>query len=165
MDYCIIEDGIVTNIIVCDSDEIAAQFGARPITEGDTIGGVYGLLTKKKDRIAQSKADLAAYLESHPLLWTDGALYSITSERQNQLMGTLAAAEIDKQPPEWNSSGGVCKAWAFEDLSALAVAIKDRVKSLVKYQQTQEVAMRNATTIEELDAIVVDYDSVPEVTE
>ena len=46
------------------------------------------------------------------------------------------------------------------ELSALAVAIKNRVKALVKYQQAQEIAMNAATTMDELNAIVVDYDSV-----
>lgn len=32
--------------------------------------------------------------------------------------------------------------------------------ALVSYQQTQEVAMRDAATLDELDAIAVDYDSV-----
>lgn len=116
-------------------------------------------------RIAQSKADLATYLETHPITWTDGEQYSITAERQAQLTGTVVAAQADGQPPEWNSTGGVCREWDVAELTALAVAIKNRVKALVKYQQTQEVAMRNAASREELDAIVVDYDSVPEVTE
>lgn len=116
-------------------------------------------------RIAQSKADLATYLETHPISWTDGEQYSITAERQAQLTGTVVAAQADGQPPEWNSTGGVCREWDVAELTALAVAIKNRVKALVKYQQTQEVAMRNAASREELDAIVVDYDSVPEVTE
>lgn len=115
-------------------------------------------------RIAQSKADLAAYLETHPITWTDGEQYSITAERQAQLTGTVVAAQADGQPPEWNSTGGVCREWDVAELTALAVAIKNRVKALVKYQQTQEVAMRNAASREELDAISVDYDSVPEVT-
>lgn len=115
-------------------------------------------------RISQSKADLATYLETHPITWTDGEQYSITAERQAQLTGTVVAAKADGQPPEWNSTGGVCREWDVAELTALAVAIKNRVKALVKYQQTQEVAMRNASIREELDAIVVDYDSVPEVT-
>ena len=118
-----------------------------------------------ESRIAQSKEDLAAYLESHPITWTDGEQYSITAERQAQLTGTVVAAQADGQPPEWNSTGGVCREWDVAELTALAVAIKNRVKALVKYQQTQEVAMRNAASRKELDAIVVDYDSVPEVTE
>lgn len=115
-------------------------------------------------RIAQSKEDLAAYLETHPITWTDGEQYSITAEKQAQLTGTVVAAQADGQPPEWNSTGGVCREWDVAELTALAVAIKNRVKALVKYQQTQEVAMRNAASREELDAISVDYDSVPEVT-
>ena len=123
------------------------------------------LLGAIEARIAQSKADLAAYLETHPITWTDGEQYSITAERQAQLTGTVVAAQADGQSPEWNSTGGVCREWDVAELTALAVAIKNRVKALVKYQQTQEVAMRNAASRKELDAIVVDYDSVPEVTE
>lgn len=117
----------------------------------------------KVQRIAQSKVILANYLETHPLQWTDGQQYSITAEKQAQLTGTVVAAQADGQPPEWNSTGGVCREWDVAELAALAVTIKNRVKALVKYQQTQEVAMRGAATLEALDAIVVDYDSV-EVT-
>ena len=41
MDYLIITDNIITNIIVCASDEIAAQFGAVPSYDGARIGGPY----------------------------------------------------------------------------------------------------------------------------
>lgn len=121
-------------------------------------------------RIAQSKADLATYLETHPISWTDGEQYSITAEKQAQLTGKIMAASMAQtlsQPYTltWNSTGQVCREWTLQDLSALAFAIDARVTALVSYQQAQEVAMRSAATWEELDAIVVDYDSVPEVTE
>lgn len=131
----------VQNVPVPDPDELLAQ--------------------SKEARIYQSKADLAVYLESHPLLWTDGESYSITQEKQAQLTSTLVCAQADGEQPEWNSTGGVCRKWETQELTALGVAIKNRVKALVKYQQTQEVAIRNAATQEELDAIVVDYGSVP----
>lgn len=118
------------------------------------------LVATKAERIAQSKADLEAYLAAHPLTWTDGEQYSITQEKQSQLTSTLAAAQIDGEPPEWNTTGGQCRAWDVTELSTLAVAIKNRVKALVKYQQAQEIAMNAATTLDELNAIVVDYDSV-----
>lgn len=41
MNYCIISNDIITNIIVCASDEIAAQFGAVPSYEGARIGDTY----------------------------------------------------------------------------------------------------------------------------
>lgn len=120
----------------------------------------------QSERIAQSKVDLAVYLESHPLQWTDGEYYSITAEKQQQLTSKIMAATMAQSLSTnynltWNSTGKVCKEWTLQDLSALAFAIDSRVTALVSYQQTQEVAMRNATTQEELDSIVVDYDSVP----
>ena len=123
-----------------------------------------------ESRIAQSKADLATYLETHPISWTDGEQYSITAEKQAQLTSKIMAATMAQtlsQPYTltWNSTGQVCREWTLQDLSALAFAIDARVTALVSYQQTQEVAMRSAASREELDAIVVDYNSVPEVTE
>ena len=41
MDYLIITDNIITNIIVCTSDETAAQFGAMPSYDGARIGDPY----------------------------------------------------------------------------------------------------------------------------
>lgn len=42
MNYCIVNsDGIIENIIVCESDEIAAQFGAVASYDGAAIGEAY----------------------------------------------------------------------------------------------------------------------------
>lgn len=41
MIYMILTDNIITNIIVCDSDEAAAQFGAVPSYDGARIGDPY----------------------------------------------------------------------------------------------------------------------------
>lgn len=119
----------------------------------------------KAERLAQSKADLETYLAEHPLLWTDGEYYAITAEKRNQLTSKIMAATIAQTMSTdytltWNSTGEVCKEWALPDLYALAFAIDARVTALVTYQQTKEVEMRNAESIEELNAIVVDYDSV-----
>lgn len=119
----------------------------------------------KQQKITQSKTNLATYLESHPLQWIDGEYYSITAEKQAQLTSKIMAATMAQTMSQpytltWNSTGEVCKEWELSELSALAFAIDARVTTLVSYQQTQEVAMRNAQTLEELEAIVVDYDSV-----
>lgn len=116
-------------------------------------------------RIAQSKADLETYLAGHPLQWTDGEYYSITAEKQNQLTSKIMAATMAQTLSTdytltWNSTGEVCKEWTLQDLSALAFAIDARVTKLVSYQQAQEVAMRNAETLDELNAITVNYDEV-----
>lgn len=42
MNYCIVNaDGIIDNIIVCESDEVAAQFGAVASYDGAAIGEAY----------------------------------------------------------------------------------------------------------------------------
>ena len=114
----------------------------------------------KAAKIAKSKADLERYLASHPLTWTDGEAYSITLDKQAQLTATLVSAQVDGEPPEWNTTGGQCRSWDVAELSALGVAIKNRVKALVKYQQGQELAMDAAQTMAELEAIEVNYDTV-----
>ena len=124
------------------------------------------LAARKVERIAESKTQLSDYLLCHPMQWTDGQYYAITAEKQQQLTGKIMSATLAAQTSTpysltWNATGEECQAWTLENLTALAFAIDARVTSLVSYQQAQEVAMREATTLEELEAIPVDYDSVP----
>ena len=119
----------------------------------------------KKSAIAKSKTDLATYLETHPLQWTDGEYYSITAEKQAQLTSKIMAATMAQtlsQPYtlKWNSTGDVCKEWSLSYLSALAFAIDERVTALVTYQQAKEVEIQACETIQEVQAIVINYDEV-----
>ena len=124
------------------------------------------LAARKVERIAESKAQLSDYLLCHPMQWTDGQYYAITAEKQQQLTSKIMSATLAAQTAQpyaltWNATGQECQAWTMENLTALAFAIDARVTSLVSYQQAQEVAMRKASTLEALEAIPVDYDSVP----
>lgn len=40
MEYCIVEDGVIVNVIVAEAD-FAAEIGALPTYEGAAIGGTY----------------------------------------------------------------------------------------------------------------------------
>lgn len=120
---------------------------------------------EKVRRIQQSNDDLEDYLLAHPLQWTDGEYYAITQKKQNQLTSKISVAQAKAQlgvPYElkWNTTGEVCVEWELADLTALAFAIDERVTKLVEYQQTKEIEIKNAGTIEELNAIEVDYDTV-----
>ena len=124
------------------------------------------LAARKVERIAESKAQLSDYLLCHPMQWTDGQRYAITAEKQQQLTSKIMSATLAAQTSTpysltWNATGEECQAWTLENLTALAFAIDARVTSLVSYQQAQEAAMREASTLEALEAIPVDYDSVP----
>lgn len=165
--YLDVVDGMIQNVIEADA-ETALSFGLVPSYDGAKIGDTYAppaTEESKAARIQQSKADLQGYLATHPIQWTDGKYYSITAEKQQWLTSKLfsasaAKASGEEYPLTWNDTEEVCTAWTYEDLWALARVIDARVTALVTYQQKQEVAMRNAVTQEELDAIVVDYDSV-----
>ena len=124
------------------------------------------LAARKAERIAESKARLSDYLLCHPMQWTDGQRYAITAEKQQQLTSKIMSATLAAQTGTpysltWNATGEECQEWTLQNLTALAFAIDARVTALVSYQQAQEVAMRDAASLEELEAIPVDYDSVP----
>ena len=153
--YLTIEDGVITKVE--GNVEAWEAWKATLLPEADP------LVQAKSERIAQSKTDLETYLLEHPMLWTDGEYYAITAEKQNQLTSKIMAATMAQTMSTdytltWNSTGEVCKEWALTDLYALAFAIDARVTALVTYQQTKEVEMRNAETMEELEAITVTYD-------
>lgn len=151
------EDGVTVTAVETNQTALDAYLTENP--DPDVLAET------KARRIAQSKTDLATYLEANPILWTDGEYYAITAEKQAQLTSKIMAATMAQTLSQtydltWNSTGEVCKAWTLQDLSALAFAIDARVTALVTYQQTQEVAMRNAESLEALAAVVVDYDTI-----
>lgn len=61
---------------------------------------------------------------------------------------------------KWNSTGDECVEWTYEELAALALAIGTYVKPFVSRQQELEIAIKACTTMEELNAIEINYDPV-----
>ena len=144
---------------------IRTVYTVEPNTEAWKAAQPDPLVEAKAARVAQSKADLETYLNTHPITWTDGQQYSITRDKQQQLTSKILSATIAQQTSTlytltWNSTGAECTAWELPELMALAFAIDARVTALVSYQQAQEIAINAAQTQEDLDAIVVDYDTV-----
>jgi hypothetical protein len=48
----------------------------------------------KEMRINESKNNLSTFLSLHPIQWTDGKYYSVTSEKQALLTSNLALYQI-----------------------------------------------------------------------
>lgn len=125
------------------------------------------LKNSKESKIAESKALLASYLESHPLISNcHGGIeaeYTVTSEKQalmssNYLTYTIAKASGLDAKLTWNAAGQECEEWTEEEYVTLVLQISEYVKPLVSLQQSYEVAINNCTTQEELDAIDIVYD-------
>lgn len=135
------------------------------VSDGTVPSEEQSLEPIKNNKISESKTALSAYLASHPLQWTDGKYYSVTSEKQALLTSNLALYQISTSAGQpfkltWNSTGDECVEWAYEELAALALAIGTYVKPFVSHQQELELAIKACTTMEELDAIEINYDPV-----
>lgn len=152
------EDENLTQIIGHDENYQAYLETIKPDAEIE-------LQNVKSEKIAKSKADLAVFLAENPLTWTDGNKYSVTSEKQQQLTSKIAVAQMAQQAGQpytltWNTTGDVCQEWTLENLVALAFAIDAYVTPLVSYQQEKEVEIKNCETVEDVNAIEIDYSSV-----
>jgi len=116
----------------------------------------------KAAKIAESKTQLANYLEAHPITYTDGKQYSVTAEKQSLLTSALARNQIAtaagmQTALKWNATGEECTVWEYADLAALALAIAAYVEPLVSQQQAAEVAINACSTVAEVEAIVIAY--------
>ena len=67
----------------------------------------------------------------------------------------------------WNETGKACEVWKEEEFLQLVLEIKAYVYPLVSYQQTTEETINACSSIEEVEAIVIDYSTIafPEVPE
>ena len=131
------------------------------VSEGEAVIGI-DIERLKNQEVAESKTALATYLAEHPLQWTDGKFYSVTSEKQSLLTSNLALYQISAaagQPFKltWNSTGDECVEWTYEDLASLALAIGAYVKPFVSHQQELELTIKACTTAEELEKIEISY--------
>ena len=117
----------------------------------------------KESKIIESKAALAEWLESNPMLYTDGKYYSVTAEKQSLLNGNLASYERAKAinveyPLKWNSTGSECVSWDYTDLLTLSLTIAGYVAPKVSKQQAIELQIKACETVEEVNNIVINYD-------
>ena len=141
---------------------------------GDVNEDELGLEDLKAYRVAKSKLNLADYLEVTKITSTAhqgvAAEYSITQEKQSQLMAVIMMCTLNPEyKPSWNAAGAVCTYdWTVDELQLLAADIEEFVRPLVSMQQTMEVEIMLAATIEEVKAISIEFGNVvvePEVEE
>ena len=122
-------------------------------------------------RVKESAAALSEYLAANPITSTChkgiAAKYSITKDKQEYLQSMISVCTLAKQSgrpyqPSWNATGEVCSYdWTIEELVQLAMEIEATVRPLVSYQQTIENKIKKCTTMDELKAVVINYNNVP----
>lgn len=141
-----------------DGSKIVDVVATEPVVTAEEIE------THKTKRIQESKILLAKWLNDNPILYTDGKYYSVTEEKQALLNGNLASYERAKSvgieyPLKWNSTGSSCVEWEYNDLLALSLTIAAYVAPKVAIQQNIELDIKACETMDEINAVVIDYDS------
>ena len=144
-------------VIGDDGNKIVDVVATEPIVTAEEIEA------HKTKRIQESKILLAKWLNDNPILYTDGKYYSVTEEKQALLNGNLASYERAKSMGivydlKWNATEQPCETWSYTDLLTLSLNIAAYVAPKVSKQQLLEVQIRNCETMDEIDAVVIDYD-------
>lgn len=140
-----------------DGSKIVDVVATEPVVTAEEIEA------HKTKRIQESKILLAKWLNDNPILYTDGKYYSVTEEKQALLNGNLASYERAKSigveyPLKWNSTGSSCLEWEYNDLLTLSLTIAAYVAPKVAIQQNIELDIKACETMDEIDAVVINYD-------
>ena len=92
MNYCIVIDGVIDNIIVCDDDDTAAMFGAVSSYDGAAIGDIYNPPPKPEPTPEPSTEERIATLEQENKLLTQQVdALSSQNDFQEELIVELAS--------------------------------------------------------------------------
>lgn len=125
----------------------------------------------KEYRVAESKINLAAWLADHPIRSTahKGVMgtYSVTAEKQTLLQSAIMIAQMKKAAEDseyqisWNETGKECEYdWTLEQLTTLALEISTYVRPYVSAQQTKEIEIMSAETVEAVNDVDLTYNDV-----
>lgn len=119
----------------------------------------------QSSRQEENKAALATWLAAHPLTWTDGNVYGVTEEDQNEMSLNLQQYQVQVAAGrsvnlEWHTQKKQCHTFTPEQYTALLLAIIDYVYPYRRYQEKVKAAIYDAQTAEAVEAVVIDYAGV-----
>ena len=112
----------------------------------------------------ENKKALAEFLQNNPITWTDGCVYGVTEEDQNELALNLnqyqlqVAAGLPNVKLEWHPRHAACRDFTLEEYTGLVLAVKNFVYPYVQQCQTLKEKIYNAKNINELKAVAIVYE-------
>ena len=161
MRYAIIENGIVTNIVVADAETAAVNgwVEAGPAQIGWVLDG--GALSPPppptlEEVKAARKTDATAerYARETGGITISGASVDTSREAQGLITGAALAATLDPAyTVTWKCAGGVFRTFDAAALLGLAQAVRSHVQACFDREAALHAAIDAATTVEDVAAV------------
>lgn len=123
-------------------------------------------LAEAKDaKQEENNTKLAEFINSHPITWTDGKQYGITSDDQTEIRNAMeayrAAVECGIENPtlKWHAVNEPFTDWVYEDLQKLYVAIYNEANKWVAVNSEYKTAIYACESTADLNAIEIRYET------
>lgn len=153
--------------------ETAAAWHSKGILTEDDLAIVDGLLPSygttleeaQATRQALNKQALAEWLAAHPLTWTDGNVYGVEEEDQQEMIAVMERYNVKQAlgkegVVEWHTKKNECHVMELADFLALADAIGDYVYPYCRHQESIKKQIYAAQSVEAVKAIPIDYSTI-----
>lgn len=131
---------------------------------------------RKVQMIKQSNDNLETFLNTAKMKSNvhggEYQYYTVSESKQRELSAIIHCHSLAEMLGttsvlKWNATGENCEDWTVQELATLALQIQAFVLPYVEMQRTMEVSIKNATTLEELNAIDITFSIITqeEITE
>lgn len=166
MDYLIVSDGVIDNIIVCESDSIASMFGAVPAYQGAKIGDQYSTPPSDPEREAKevelSAACNQAITAGMDVTTTQGTEhFSLQETDQINLTTAYNAVVSGAEQYPYHADGQLCRMFSADEIKSISAAsIQHKMYHTTLCNHLLTWA-RRAETAEELAGITYSANNLP----
>ena len=164
MQYCIVVDGKIENVIECENADAASLFGGKASYDGAIVGGYY---VDPKIR-AEKEAEISAACHAAIVAGTDVETtrgtehFDLTETDQINLTTALGKVKAGAVAYPYHSKGSLCRMFTADEIKAVSQA----AEAHAMYHQTLCNHLltwaRRAETQEDLERITYTAEGLPE---
>lgn len=129
-------------------------------------------LAEAKDaKQEENNTKLAEFINSHPITWTDGKKYGITSDNQTEIRNAMEAYRaavdcgIENPSLKWHAVNEPFTDWTYEELQKLYVAIYNEANKWVAVNSEYKTTIYACESTADLNAIIILYETDEEKAE
>lgn len=166
MDYLIVKDGIIVNIIACSSDDDASVLGAMPAYDGADIGEQYAppipqdvRLSKEEELSSTCNSVIVAGMDVETTQGTEHFSLQETDQINLTAAHNAVVSGVPKYP--YHADGKLCRMFSADEIKSISAAsIQHKMYHTTLCNHLLTWA-RRAETAEELAGITYSADNLP----